>query len=497
MRALLDLPQQHKRFSYDSLVADARLRQLFDQLQTRSNPLPLDPLQQKVSEIGEKLLILQQIFSGEATRIIPDPEDANGMWQPIRPMPPTRLANLWGEFKEAISSDSEEAILTKGTEFAALCREFPSACRPSVKALSVELHYNRLQPFTTAWKIMVVAAILAAIGLYLRHWSFDVLVILVTLAGFGVLTYGLSLRWQIVGRIPAANMFESLLFLSWGMGAFAIVALIIQRNRIVPLTASAMGALALILADCLLDPFIRPIPPVLLNTFWMSIHVPVIMVSYSVLALAMLIAHAQVIFLAFAPNQHKLSAAIDRMHYWYIAIGSLLLFVGIATGSMWAASSWGRYWGWDPKEVWSLIALLGYLAILHLRIAPKAIPRWVLVAAGIMGVLLIIHIAVIMAPLSTLKVLVLAFTALAAAFFLLARGEYATAVKSILAFWMIIMTYLGVNYVLASGLHSYGFGTGAVAGKMLLCGLADLGFVVVCGITYYLRILPTRMADNN
>ena len=493
LRALLDLPEQDERFSYNKLVADARLLQLFDQLQTRSNPLPLDPLQQKVSEIGEKLLILQQIFNGEVARIIPDPEDANGMWEPVRPMPPTRLANSWGEFKEAVSSNSEEAILTKGTAFAALCRELPAAYRPSDKALSIELHYNRLQPFTTAWKIMVVAAVLAALGLYLRHWSFDGLVILIAILGFGVLTYGLLLRWQIAGRIPAANMFESLLFLSWGMGALAIVAMIIQRNRIVPLTASAMGALALILADCLLDPFIRPIPPVLLNTFWMSIHVPVIMVSYSVLALAMLIAHAQVIFLAFAPNQRKLSAAIDRMHYWYIAIGSLLLFLGIATGSMWAASSWGRYWGWDPKEVWSLIALLGYLAILHLRIAPEAIPRWVLLAAMVMGIAVIIHIATIMAPISAIKVLILVLTALVAAFFLLARGEYATAVKSIMAFWMIIMTYLGVNYVLASGLHSYGFGTGAVAGKMLFCGMLDLCLIILCGTVYYLRTLSPRL----
>ena len=118
-----------------------------------------------------------------------------------------------------------------------------------------------------------------------RRW-FDLVATLGMVAGFAVLSYGLWLRWQIAGRIPASNMFESLLFLSWGMGAFAIVAMLVVRHRAVPLTASTLGAVALIVAELALPQakhFIRPIPPVLADTSnapsswvraWLSGNVP-------------------------------------------------------------------------------------------------------------------------------------------------------------------------------------------------------------------------------
>jgi ABC-type transport system involved in cytochrome c biogenesis permease subunit len=335
---------------------------------------------------------------------------------------------------------------------------------------------------------MVLAAVLSGIALIVRRRWVDALSALVMLGGFGVLTYGLWMRWQLAGRIPASNMYESLLFLSWGMGAFAILSGLIQRQRLVPLTASGMGALALFLADSLpLDYFIRPIAPVLLDTVWMSIHVPIIMVSYSVLALAVLIAHVQVLAMAIAPGRRPIAEKLDSLHYWYVHIGSILLIAGIITGSMWAASSWGRYWGWDPKEVWSLVAFLGYMAILHVRIDRDRVPSWGYAVAGALGSALLFLIARRLAPLSGYEVLALAGTAAAVVVFVLARGAFATAFKSILAFWMIIMTYVGVNYVLGIGLHSYGFGTGAVVRYMFGLGGMDLLLVAACAAVYVVR----------
>jgi len=110
-----------------------------------------------------------------------------------------------------------------------------------------------------------------------------------------------------------------------------------------------------------------------------------------------------------APGRRDLAARWSELLYWYLHVGSILLIAGILTGSIWAASSWGRYWGWDPKEVWSLIAFLAYMAILHARFDEQI-------------------------------------------------RSFGVAVLSIAAFWTILMTYLGVNFVLAAGLHSYGFG---------------------------------------
>jgi ABC-type transport system involved in cytochrome c biogenesis permease subunit len=110
-------------------------------------------------------------------------------------------------------------------------------------------------------------------------------------------------------------------------------------------------------------------------------------------------------------------------------VGGILLIAGILTGSAWAASSWGRYWGWDPKEVWSLVAFLAYMAILHGKVERLI-------------------------------------------------GQFGVAAISILAFQTILMTYLGVNYVLAAGLHSYGFGDSPVVIWMIVVGAVETAFVV-------------------
>jgi ABC-type transport system involved in cytochrome c biogenesis permease subunit len=154
---------------------------------------------------------------------------------------------------------------------------------------------------------------------------------------------------------------------------------------------------------------------------------------------------------------------------------------------MWAASSWGRYWGWDPKEVWSLVAFLAYMAILHVRSFRESVPRWYLAVAVVLAAAVFAIVVPKLAPITPLKLLALAGSGAAMVVFVMARSEFSTAVKSILAFWLIIMTYVGVNYVLGMGLHSYGFGTGAVVRYMFLLGGADLAFVAICATTYRLR----------
>jgi cytochrome c biogenesis factor len=132
----------------------------------------------------------------------------------------------------------------------------------------------------------------------------------------------------------------------------------------------------------------------------------------------------------FSKDRQDLVSKMNQLLYWYIHVGSILLAAGILTGSIWAASSWGRYWGWDPKEVWSLIALLAYMAILHGR-----------------------------------------FDRLI--------GPYGTAAFSIVAFWAVLMTYIGVNFVLTAGLHSYGFGESSVVLWLVILALAEVAFLTL------------------
>jgi ABC-type transport system involved in cytochrome c biogenesis permease subunit len=185
----------------------------------------------------------------------------------------------------------------------------------------------------------------------------------------------------------------------------------------------------MLLTDLLpMDGFIHPIAPVLSGTPWLAIHVPIIMVGYSVLALWVIIAHMQIVFSALGARRADMVEKMADLNYWYMFIGSILLIAGILTGSIWAASSWGRYWGWDPKEVWSLVAFLAYMAIMHGRVD---------------------------------RIL----------------GRFGVAALSIVAFQTILMTYLGVNYVLGTGLHSYGFGNSPIVTWMAIVALAEIVFL--------------------
>lgn len=493
LRGELKLSDTRQAFSYIELIRHKPLLSLIDDLAHIERGRKLNPLEAKVSDINEKLGIFQAIISGWSIRLIPNPDDEGGDWKTI---PLTKGDSAEKSDAEAAFSDLRTAFLADGgpafaaasERLAAALAALPAATRPTPEHIRTELLYNRIQPFRTAWMVMAVGACLAALALFVRRKWFDGLAMAGLMAGFALLTYGLWLRWQVAGRIPASNMFESLLFLSWGMGLFAILAICVFRSRMIPLTASFMAALSLFLADILpLDSFVRPIVPVLADTVWMTIHVPVIMISYSVLALGVLIAHVQLVAMAILPKRRDLAVAIDSVHYYYIHVGSILLLAGIVTGSMWAASSWGRYWGWDAKEVWSLVALLGYLTILHVRIAREKIPAWAYAVAAILTALLFVMIQPALDPITPGKVLALTGVLAAMALLVLAPGPFATAAKSILCFWLIIMTYVGVNYVLGTGLHSYGFGTGAVARYMFGLGGADLLLVAILSILYLAR----------
>jgi len=504
LRHELQLPASQEVFSYAQLVGHKHLLSLIDALSQIEEGRKLDPLESKVSDIHGKLTTLQRAFRGMLIKPIPDPEDTFGAWTEIGAPAGedseavVTLRTQWASLEEAFLADDGAEFSTVSDRLVATANALPAAFRPAPEKIATELRYNELEPFRTAWIVMVCGAVLAALAMWVRQKWFDVVAFLGLLAGFALLSYGLALRWAIAGRIPAANMFESLLFLSWGMGAFAIVAAFALRQRLVPLTASAMGALALVLADCLpVDSFVRPIPPVLRDTVWMSIHVPVIMVSYSVLALGVLFAHVQVFFMAMVPRRREIAERIDLLHYWYIHVGSILLLAGVVTGSMWGASSWGRYWGWDPKEVWSLVALLGYLTILHVRIDHDRVPGWAYFVGVAMMIAVMVIVAGRLAPLTMGSVLALGGTVVGMVVFVATRGAFANAIKSILCFWLIIMTYLGVNYVLGIGLHSYGFGTGAMARYMFLIGGIDLALVATLSLIHVVRLRLTASCSTD
>jgi ABC-type transport system involved in cytochrome c biogenesis permease subunit len=420
--AVAGLPAGTRYASYRALVSQRPLLEALSAAEQRQQqdqkPSPLD---KHLLEVGDRLGTLQSYFRGEMLRVTPA-DDPNAAWGAVRP----RTA---GELVDAAARARAEA----------------PPHYPSEAAIARELRYNRVQPTRLGWWLLVPAALASFLVLTRDRFGLTWVARAGVVAGFAVMTWGLAERWQIAGRIPASNMYESMLFLAWGVGLFAVISVLL-RNRMLVFNAAAMSALTMLLLDRLpMDPFVHPMPPVLSGTPWLAIHVPIIMVGYATLTLVTFFAHMMIGVEIFAPHRRDLVSKWSQLAYWYIHVGSILLIAGILTGSIWAASSWGRYWGWDPKEVWSLVAFLAYMAILHARFDKQ------------------IH-------------------------------DFGVAAGSIAAYWTILMTYLGVNFVLAAGLHSYGFGSSNLVTIMAIILVVEIAFVGAGWMAVKRRVAATGAA---
>jgi len=411
LAAAAGLPPGTTYASFADLAGSDNLHKLFDQArQASGGDAKLPPHLAAAQKLESRLLRMQSFFTRDVLRAVPIAGDANARWGmlPATVTSAQALADWYGRTQAS-----------------------PPAGYPAAKAMEREVLYNGVHPTRLAWIVLAIASIAALAALRSPSRAKDIVAVVALVAGAAIMTWGIVVRWQIEGHIPASNMYESMLFLGWGVGLFALLAAAVMRNRLVIFNAAAMSLLTMALVDLLpIDPFIHPMAPVLSGTPWLAIHVPIIMVSYSVLALGVLIAHMQVGIEIFRPKAREAAGRMNDLLYWYMHVGSLLLVAGIITGSIWAATSWGRYWGWDPKEVWSLIAFLAYMGILHARFDRQ------------------IH-------------------------------AFGMAAASIVAFWTVLMTYIGVNFVLSAGLHSYGFGSGGVVQWMALIGAAELVFLTL------------------
>ena len=249
--------------------------------------------------------------------------------------------------------------------------------------------------------------------------------------------YGFLERMQIAGRPPVTNMYESVIWVGFGISALALLFEFIYRAKYYLLAAAPLSIVCLILADSLpaiLDPTIKPLVPVLRDNFWLSIHVPTITLSYASFALALGLGHIILANYLFTPNKKRIRS-LSKWNYGVLQVGVLLLTTGIILGGIWAHFSWGRFWGWDPKETWALIALMCYVVPLHGRLV-----GWL--------------------------------------------ADFGMAVTSVVAFNAVLMAWYGVNFVLGTGLHSYGFGTGG--STVFIAGFVglDLLFVLVTAARY-------------
>ena len=222
------------------------------------------------------------------------------------------------------------------------------------------------------------------------------------------------LRIIISGRAPITNMYETVLFSGYGALILALIIGHLKREQTFVYLGLAYNACTLLMlnfADGMLSEEINPLVPVLRDNFWLSTHVTMVILSYGALALSWVLANTVLFKRRFSTLTSGEERHYAQMTHSCLKYGVVLLAGGIILGGVWADYSWGRFWGWDPKETGSLIALCIYTAILHGRHT-----NWI------------------------------------------SDRRFMTCTAA--AFLSIMMAWFGVNYILASGLHSYGFSEG-------------------------------------
>jgi cytochrome c-type biogenesis protein CcsB len=220
----------------------------------------------------------------------------------------------------------------------------------------------------------------------------------------------MALRWYLSGHAPWSNGYEALLLIAWS-SLFA--GFIFVRNSKITLAATALLAFSFLMtaSHSSYDPQLTNLQPVL-KSYWLIIHVAVITISYGFLSLGFILGIINLSIFLLQPKQNAEQSDLLVQELTFTSEISLILGLFLATlgtflGGVWANESWGRYWGWDAKETWALVIVITYAIILHLRLVPR------------------------------LKSVIL-FNA-----------------ASVIGFGSVVMTFVGVNYYLSKGLHSY------------------------------------------
>lgn len=407
----------------------------------------LSPVERKRLEIYASALAFQDVANGTTPGWIPNPQNPHAGWLPFQGFLSPEAAYS-GEKIESVRNALQQLLseLRENKTPNATATQFQTAMnalqesgsvKPDASMIRRELHYNRLHPFRWADDFYWMAlALMIAFALSQKNLFYKSGV-LFFFAGFAVHAYGFVLRCLIAGRPPVTNMYESIIWVSWAVVLFSIILFSIYRQIIIPATAAFVASIALAIAQsfpAVLNPAISPLVPVLRSNLWLTVHVLTITLSYGAFALAWGFGHAVIFLMALSPKRQATANKFSEYLYRAMQIGVILLATGTVLGGVWANYSWGRFWGWDPKETWALIALLGYLVVLHGRFA-----GWL--------------------------------------------DTFGTALASVLAFLGVLMAWYGVNFVLAAGLHSYGFGGGGLPYVAAVVAL-DLVLIACLGQAY-------------
>ncbi len=414
----------------------------------------LNIFQKDIKRAYEDQRLLGQALSGSLIRIYPVPQDDNNKW-----VSPLEIATIdYGPDSKVIKNlfpqGYYEFILKKDYKTASnildgiskLQKGYSPDIIPSDDKIAAEIFYNKYDVFKTLFSYYMYAGVVMLLLLIFQIFYYkskflpvaiNILKYIIVLLFF-VHLGGLIMRWYISGHAPWSDAYESMIYIGFATMLFGLL-FGKDSNFTIASTAFVTSMILMIAHWNSVDPAIANLQPVL-DSYWLMIHVSVIVGSYGPFTLAFVLGIVSLLLMILTTDKNKKRMNLNIQELTIIieqaiTIGLIMLTIGNFLGGIWANESWGRYWGWDPKETWALISIFVYAFVLHVRLIPGLRGKWI-------------------------------FNFLA-----------------VISFASILMTYFGVNFYLA-GLHSYASGDVTLTPAYVYYNLIG---VLILGVWSYVK----------
>ena len=407
-------------------------------------------------EVDKKVVLLNSALSGSILKIFPIPNDDNNKWisyMELDEYQDTELANLKNilpAYMQILAEASRTQEYKMADDIIGGIEKFQikygGEVRPTDRKIDSEIVYNKYDVFKQLYYLYMLAGVLMLI-LTVIHILKSSTIISYAVNAFhifiGILfashTLGLIARWYVSGHAPWSDAYESMIYVAWATMFFGLA--FDRKSKLTVASGAFVASMILMIAHwSWMDPSIANLQPVL-NSYWLMIHVAVIVASYGPFTLGMIlgIVSLLLILLTNSKNKERMKLNISEITYineMALTIGLVMLTIGNFLGGQWANESWGRYWGWDPKETWALISIMVYAFVIHARFVPSL------------------------------------------------RGTWVFNLMSIFAFYSIMMTYFGVNFYL-TGLHSYASGDKVVTPSFVYISVVVISLLGIASYFQY------------
>ena len=417
-------------------------------------PVPTQ-IEKDIIELDRRVNLLYSALEGKIMRIFPVPDNANYKWVSYPEVNDVEFSgadslyvnNVLQLYFQTLRVSRDNNDYKQSDELLESIKgyqiKYGKDVMPSDSKISSEIIYNKADIFNRLYKWYLLFGFCLLFILILQIFN-DKKLYNFLIKGieyiiyflFTLNTLGLAARWYIAGHAPWSDAYESIIFVAWATVIFGII--FGRKSYFTLASATLVSSIILSVAHMnWLDPSIANLQPVL-DSYWLMIHVAVIVGSYGPFAIGMILGIV-VLLLTIIANKKNRKSFVKKLEELTIVnelsltIGLVMLTIGNFLGGMWANESWGRYWGWDPKETWALISIIVYTAVLHLRIVPKLNNKWLF------------------------------------------------NLMSIISFGAILMTYFGVNFYLV-GLHSYASGDKVITPDFVYYSIA---FITILGLISY------------